>query len=80
MKIILILLSFFVVLSFRSELITIDMQLNNNKTYIIKNIDDKLNFIYDEKININILPQKILILIKHIFINNNIMSWEIAFQ
>lgn len=74
MKIILILLSFFVVLSFQSELITIDMQLNNNKTYIIKNIDDKLNVIYDEKININILPQKILILIKHIFINNNIMG------
>ena len=73
MKYILIILSFLSILSFQANLITIDLQLNNDKTYIIKNKDDKINFSFDKDSNINIIPQKFLHLIKLIFINNNIM-------
>ena len=73
MKFILIFLSFLYVFSFSPKLITIDLRLNNNKTYIIKNKDDDSTFSFIKNLNINILPEKILFLIKRIFINNNIM-------
>ena len=49
------------------------MQLNKDKTYIIKNIDENINFFFDNVSYINILPPKFLNLIKHFFINNSIM-------
>ena len=73
MKFIQIIIPFLSVLSFKAKLITIDIRLNNDKTYIIKNKDDNMIFSYDDNLNINIIPEKILNLIKNIFINNDIM-------
>ena len=50
------------------------MLINNNKTYIIKNINDNMNISFDKNLEINIFPYKIFHLIKLIFINNNIMN------
>ena len=74
MKIFIIILSFFVILSFQAKLISIDMQINNNEIYTIQTKDDDTNFSFDENININFLPPKILDLLKQTFINNNIMD------
>ena len=74
MKIIFVILSFLIVISFQTKLIEIDLQLNNDKTYIIKNKDDNINFSFDNNSNINIMPQKIIHLIKLIFINNNLLK------
>ena len=74
MKIFIIILSFFVILSFQAKLISIDMQINNNEIYTIQNKDDDTNFSFDENININFLPPKILELLIQTFINNNIMD------
>ena len=74
MKIFIIILSFFVILSFQAKLISIDMQINNNEIYTIQTKDDDTNFSFDEKININFLPPKILELLIQTFINNNIMD------
>ena len=74
MKINLIILSFFVVFSLPAKLHTIDMQLNQNKKYIIKNIDDNIDFSFDNNLYMNIIPQKYMHLIKLIFINNKIMN------
>ena len=68
-----IIIPFLSVLSLKAKLITIDIRLNNDKTYIIKNKDDNMIFSYDDNLNINIIPEKILNLIKNIFINNDIM-------
>ena len=74
MKIFIIILSFFVILSFQAKLISIDMQINNNEIYTIQTKDDNTNFSFDENININFLPPKILELLIQTFINNNIMD------
>ena len=74
MKIFIIILSFFVILSFQAKLISIDMQVNNNEIYTIQTKDDDTNFSFDENININFLPPKILELLIQTFINNNIMD------
>ena len=74
MKIFIIILSFFVILSFQAKLILIDIQINNNEIYTIQNKDDDTNFSFDENININFLPPKILELLIQTFINNNIMD------
>ena len=74
MKIFIIILSFFVILSFQAKLISIDMQINNNEIYTIQTKDDDTNFSFDENININFLPPKILELLIQTFINNNIMD------
>ena len=74
MKIFIIILSFFVILSFQAKLISIDMQINNKEIYTIQNKDDDINFSLDENININFLPPKILELLIQTFINNNIMD------
>ena len=74
MKIFIIILSFFVILSFQAKLISIDMQINNNEIYTIQTKDDDTNFSFDEYININFLPPKILELLIQTFINNNIMD------
>ena len=74
MKIFIIILSFFVILSFQAKLISIDIQINNNEIYTIQNKDDDINFSFDENININFLPPKILELLIQTFINNNIMD------
>ena len=74
MKIIFVILSFLIVISFQTKLIEIDLQINNDKTYIIKNKDDNINFSFDNNSNINIMPQKIIHLIKLIFINNNLLK------
>ena len=74
MKIFIIILSFFVILSFQAKLISIDIQINNNEIYSIQNKDDDTNFSFDENININFLPPKILELLIQTFINNNIMD------
>lgn len=74
MKIFIIILSFFVILSFQAKLISIDMQINNNEIYTIQTKDDDTNFSFDENININFLPPKILELFIQTFINNNIMD------
>ena len=74
MKIFIIILSFFVILSFQAKLISIDIQINNNEIYTIQNKDDDINFSLDENININFLPPKILELLIQTFINNNIMD------
>jgi len=74
MKIFIIILSFFVILSFQAKLISIDIQINNNEIYTIQNKDDDTNFSFDENININFLPPKILELLIQTFINNNIMD------
>ena len=74
MKIFIIILSFFVILSFQAKLISIDIQTNNNEIYTIQNKDDDTNFSFDENININFLPPKILELLIQTFINNNIMD------
>ena len=74
MKIFIIILSFFVILSFQAKLISIDMQINNNEIYTIQTKDDDTNFPFDENININFLPPKILELLIQTFINNNIMD------
>ena len=50
------------------------MQINNSKTYIIKNINDNINITLDKNLEVNIFPHKIIHLIKLIFINNNIMN------
>ena len=73
MKFIFTILSFLIVISLQTKLITIDLRLNNNKTYIIKNKDDNINFSIDNNLNINIIPQKFSHLIKLIFINNNLL-------
>ena len=77
MKFIFTILSFLIVISLQTKLITIDLRLNNDKTYIIKNKDDNINFSIDNSLNINIIPQKISHLIKLIFINNNSTCWKI---
>ena len=74
MKIFIIILSFFVILSFQAKLISIDMQINNNEINTIQTKDDDTNFSFDENININFLPPKILELLIQTFINNNIMD------
>ena len=74
MKIFIIILSFFVILSFQAKLISIDMQINNNEIYTIQTKDDDTNFSFDENININFLPPEILELLIQTFINNNIMD------
>ena len=74
MKIFIIILSFFVILSFQAKLISIDIQINNNEIYTIQTKDDNTNFSFDENININFLPPKILELLIQTFINNNIMD------
>ena len=74
MKIFIIILSFFVILSFQAKLISIDIQINNNEIYTIQTKDDDTNFSFDENININFLPPKILELLIQTFINNNIMD------
>ena len=74
MKIFIIILSFFVILSFQAKLILIDIQINNNEIYTIQTKDDDTNFSFDENININFLPPKILELLIQTFINNNIMD------
>ena len=74
MKIFIIILSFFVILSFQAKLISIDTQINNNEIYTIQTKDDDTNFSFDENININFLPPKILELLIQTFINNNIMD------
>ena len=74
MKIFIIILSFFVILSFQAKLISIYMQINNNEIYTIQTKDDDTNFSFDENININFLPPKILELLIQTFINNNIMD------
>ena len=74
MKIFIIILFFFVILSFQAKLISIDMQINNNEIYTIQTKDDDTNFSFDENININFLPPKILELLIQTFINNNIMD------
>ena len=74
MKIFIIILSFFVILSFQAKLISIDIQINNNEIYTIQNKDDDINFSLDENININFLPPIILELLIQTFINNNIMD------
>ena len=74
MKIFIIILSFFVILYFQAKLISIDMQINNNEIYTIQTKDDDTNFSFDENININFLPPKILELLIQTFINNNIMD------
>ena len=74
MRIFIIILSFFVILSFQAKLISIDMQINNNEIYTIQTKDDDTNFSFDENININFLPPKILELLIQTFINNNIMD------
>ena len=74
MKIFIIILSFFVILSFQAKLISIDMQINNNEIYTIQTKDDDTNFSFDENININFLPPKVLELLIQTFINNNIMD------
>ena len=71
MKFILLILIVLLNISFQEKLISIDIQLNNDKTYAIKNIDNNLNFSFDANLNINILPQKIFHFIKNFFINNN---------
>ena len=50
------------------------MQINNNEIYTIQTKDDDTNFSFDENININFLPPKILELLIQTFINNNIMD------
>ena len=50
------------------------MLINNNKTYIIKNINDNMNITFDKNLEANIFPHKIFHLIKLILINNNIMN------
>ena len=74
MKIILIILSFFVIFSFPAKLLTIDVQLDKNKKYIIKNIDDNVDIFFDKNLFMNIIPQKYMYLIKLIFVNNKIMN------
>ena len=74
MKIFIIILSFFVILSFQAKLISIDIQINNNEIYTIQTKDDDTNFSFDENININFLPPEILELLIQTFINNNIMD------
>ena len=71
MKFILLILIVLLNISFQEKLISIDIQLNNDKTYAIKNIEKNLNFSCDSNLNINILPQKIFHFIKNFFINNN---------
>ena len=73
MKFIFTILSFLIVISLQTKLITIDLQLKDDKTYIIKNKNDDINFSFDNDSNINIIPQKISHLIKLIFINNNLL-------
>ena len=73
MKFIFTILSFLIVVSLQTKLITIDLQLKDDKTYIIKNKNDNINFSFDNDSNINIIPQKISHLIKLIFINNNLL-------
>ena len=74
MKFIFTILSFLIVISLQTKLITIDLQLKDDKTYIIKNKNDNINFSFDNDSNINIIPQKISHLIKLIFINNNLLQ------
>ena len=70
MKFILLILFVLLNISFQEKLISIDIQLNNGKTHVIKNKKNNLNFSFDNNLNMNILPQKIFHFIKHIFINN----------
>ena len=65
---------FIIILSFQAKLISIDMKINNNEIYTIQTKDDDTNFSFDENININFLPPKILELLIQTFINNNIMD------
>ena len=74
MKFFLIILSFLLKLSSQEKLITIDMQLNKGKSYIIKNKDIDLDFSYDINSDLNIIPEKMMILIKRIIINNDVMN------
>ena len=73
MKIIIIIL-FFITTSTKSlNLIMMDLELDENKFYIIKNIDSNLDFSINNQTKINLMPQKYMYLIKKILKNNQII-------
>ena len=50
-----------------------DLELNENNFYIIKNIDSNLKFSFNNQTKINIMPQKYINLIKKVLKNNQIV-------
>ena len=73
MKIFIFILSFIAIYSQQLNLLKIDLVLNSDNFYTIKNIDSNLNFSYTNNSNICLMPKKYLNLIKMILKNNKVI-------
>ena len=69
MKIFILILIFIEVFTQSLKLITMDLELNSDDFYRIKNIDSNLKFSFNNKTNISLLPEKYISLIKLILKN-----------
>ena len=69
MKIFILILFYIVIFTQTLNLITMDLELNSNDFYRIKNIDSHLKFSFNNKTNISLLPEKYTNLIKLILKN-----------
>ena len=69
MKIFILILFYIVIFTQTLNLITMDLELNSNDFYRIKNIDSHLKFAFNNKTNISLLPEKYTNLIKLILKN-----------
>ena len=69
MKIFILILFYIVIFTQTLNLITMDLELNSNDFYRIKNIDSHLKFAFNNKTNISLLPENYTNLIKLILKN-----------
>ena len=73
MKTFITLLFFLIINVYSHNIITIDLVLNTDSFYRIKNIDSNLQISFDNNNNINLMPYKYIKLIKMIMTNNKIL-------
>ena len=69
MKIFILILFYIVIFTQSLNLITMDLEINSNDFYRIKNIDSNLKFSFNNNTNISLLPEKYTNLIKLILKN-----------
>ena len=69
MKIFILILFYIVIFTQSLNLITMDLEINSNDFYRIKNIDSNINLYFNNKTNISLLPKKYTNLIKLILKN-----------
>ena len=73
MKYYIIILFFISITTKPLNIITLDLELNINNFYIIKNSDTNLNFSFNNQTKINLMPKKYNNLIKMVLTNNKII-------